>query len=71
MKYKCVCGYIYDEAVEPKKFNDLPSDWRCPKCGAGKEAFTPCEPEHQACAPGSKDEHKAASCASARKSCRK
>lgn len=47
MKYKCVCGYIYDEAVEPKKFNDLPSDWRCPKCGAGKEAFTPCEPEHR------------------------
>ncbi len=31
MKYKCtICGYIYDEAVEGKKFEELPDDWKCP-----------------------------------------
>jgi len=47
-KYVCeVCGYVYD----PKKgdpdngvalgteFEDLPDDWVCPICGAGKDAF--------------------------------
>lgn len=39
-KYKCiVCGYIYDEAVEKVKFKDLPDDWKCPRCGVGKENF--------------------------------
>ncbi|MCQ2331432.1 MAG: rubredoxin [Paludibacteraceae bacterium] len=45
MKYQCVCGYIYDEAVEPIRFNDLPKDWKCPVCGAGKNAFTPLSTE--------------------------
>lgn len=49
MKYKCVCGYIYDEAVEPMKFHELPANWKCPKCGAGKEAFSPCEPDKKNC----------------------
>ena len=39
-KHKCsVCGYIYDDAVEKVKFEDLPDDWHCPVCGTDKEAF--------------------------------
>lgn len=43
-KYKCdVCGYVYDEAVEEVAFDELPEDWTCPVCGAGKEDFSPTE----------------------------
>ena len=43
-KYRCiVCGYIYDEAVEKVKFADLPADWKCPRCGVGKENFVKIE----------------------------
>lgn len=51
-KYKCVlCGWIYDPAVgDPDagidpgtSFKDLPDDWACPECGAGKEDFEPVE----------------------------
>ena len=43
-----VCGYVYDEAkgdpangIAPgTKFEDLPSDWSCPVCGAAKDGFT-------------------------------
>ncbi len=47
-RYKCkVCGYIYDPEVgEPRRetkpgtsFEDLPDDWHCPQCGAGKNRF--------------------------------
>ena len=47
-KYLCaICGYIYDpEAGDPDNnvvpgtsFDDVPEDWVCPICGAGKEAF--------------------------------
>lgn len=39
-KYCCtICGYIYDEAVEKVKFEDLPDDWTCPLCGAPKSLF--------------------------------
>ena len=39
-KYRCtICGYIYDEAVEKVKFEDLPQDWKCPLCGAPKVLF--------------------------------
>jgi len=47
-KYVCkVCGYVYDpekgdpdNGIEPStKFEDLPDDWVCPVCGAGKEDF--------------------------------
>jgi rubredoxin len=49
MKYECVCGYVYDEATgDPDigvaagtKWEDLPEDFECPVCGAGKEAFSP------------------------------
>lgn len=49
-KYICnLCGYIYDPAagdpdngVEPgTKWEDVPDDWVCPECGAGKEDFEP------------------------------
>lgn len=47
-KYECeLCGYIYDPAVgDPEQgiapgtdFTDLPADWVCPLCGAGKDEF--------------------------------
>ncbi len=49
MKYVCeICGWVYDEKrgnaemdIEPgTKFEDLPDDFECPECYAGKEAFT-------------------------------
>lgn len=40
MKYECsVCAYIYDEEHEGQKFDDLPSDYVCPICGADKDMF--------------------------------
>ena len=47
-KYKCmVCGYTYDPEVGDSEanippgtaFEDLPDDWSCPICGAGKDDF--------------------------------
>lgn len=39
-KYKCkMCGYIYDDAKEKVKFEDLPEDWKCPLCFAPKSMF--------------------------------
>lgn len=47
-KYECdLCGYVYDPAegdpdngVAPgTAFEDIPEDWVCPLCGAGKEIF--------------------------------
>ncbi len=47
-QYECtVCGYVYDpEAGDPDNgvkpgtaFEDLPSDWVCPMCGASKDLF--------------------------------
>lgn len=49
-KYVCnACGYVYDPAVgDPEHgvkpgtpFEDLPEDWTCPECGAGKDMFSP------------------------------
>ncbi len=49
-RYICgVCGYVYDpEKGEPDNdiapgtsFDDVPDDWICPECGAGKEDFEP------------------------------
>jgi rubredoxin len=49
-KYKCtLCNYIYDpqkgdpdNGVAPgTAFEDVPEDWLCPECGAGKDAFEP------------------------------
>ena len=40
-KYVCsVCGYVYDPAEhEGVAFEDLPEDWRCPRCRQPKEKF--------------------------------
>lgn len=47
-KYICmVCGYIYDPeegdsdgGIPPDTpFEELPDDWTCPICGAGKDQF--------------------------------
>jgi len=40
-KYRCVvCGYIYDrEEHHNGPFEELPADWSCPSCGAGKDEF--------------------------------
>jgi len=39
-KYKCLaCGYIYDDAFEDVKFEDLPKNWTCPVCSASKSDF--------------------------------
>jgi flavin reductase (DIM6/NTAB) family NADH-FMN oxidoreductase RutF/rubredoxin len=39
-KYKCpACGYVYDEATEKVKFEDLPGNWNCPVCGSEKSDF--------------------------------
>jgi len=47
-KWRCtICQYIYDPAVgDPDSgiapgtsFEDIPDDWYCPLCGAGKDMF--------------------------------
>ena len=39
-KWECqACGYIYDEAEEEKKWDELPDEWVCPVCGVGKDMF--------------------------------
>ena len=49
-KYICdMCGWVYDPAegvpdenIAPgTAFADLPDDFVCPVCGAGKEDFSP------------------------------
>jgi rubredoxin len=40
MMWRCtICGYVYDDAKEGTKFEELPDDWMCPVCNAPKEAF--------------------------------
>jgi rubredoxin len=47
--YQCgVCGYLYEPSkgdpeasIAPNTaFNNLPADWVCPICGAGKDLFS-------------------------------
>lgn len=47
-KWRCVvCSYIYDPAAgDPENgvlpgtaFENIPDDWVCPLCGAGKDEF--------------------------------
>ncbi|MCR5851504.1 MAG: MBL fold metallo-hydrolase [Bacteroidaceae bacterium] len=42
-KYVCsICGYVYDPAEhDGVAFEDLPEDWRCPRCKQPKEKFNP------------------------------
>lgn len=46
--YRCtICGYLYDEengdpasGIEPgTTFEEIPDDWLCPVCSAGKREF--------------------------------
>jgi len=46
--YRCtVCGYIYSpkigdstSGIKPNTaFEDLPADWKCPRCRVGKNRF--------------------------------
>ena len=48
-KYRCdICGYVYDPDVGDDasdiaagtSFDDLPDDYECPVCAAGKEDFS-------------------------------
>lgn len=50
MQYICkICGYVYDEekGIPDKgikagtKWEEFPSDWKCPLCGASKTDFKP------------------------------
>ena len=47
-KYMCVvCGWIYDEELGAPEdgiapgtsWQDVPADWQCPDCGAGRDDF--------------------------------
>ena len=47
-KYVCIpCGWVYDPLIgDPDgnikpgtAFEDIPDDWVCPLCGAGKDDF--------------------------------
>lgn len=42
-----ICSFVYDEEVGEAesglaagtRWDDVPHEWRCPECGAGKEDF--------------------------------
>ncbi len=40
-KYVCsICGYVYDPAENKGvPFEELPADWKCPRCKQGKDKF--------------------------------
>jgi rubredoxin len=47
-RYQCMlCSYVYDPKVgdptadipQDVPFRELPDDWVCPECGAGKDQF--------------------------------
>ncbi|MCX6737698.1 MAG: rubredoxin [Candidatus Parcubacteria bacterium] len=46
MQYICqICGYIYDEEKEGKKFEELEEGFSCPSCKVGKKSdFKAVEP---------------------------
>ncbi|MCL2000232.1 MAG: rubredoxin [Planctomycetes bacterium] len=49
-KYVCdICGWVYDPAVGATEagaapgtaFENVPADFVCPECGAGRDLFSP------------------------------
>ncbi|HAH93411.1 MAG TPA: FMN-binding glutamate synthase family protein [Dielma fastidiosa] len=41
MIYKCgICGYLYDEETEGKRWDQLDEEWVCPFCTASKSIFS-------------------------------
>ncbi|MBQ7858115.1 MAG: rubredoxin [Oscillospiraceae bacterium] len=42
MKYVCeVCGWVYDEEEQGKKWEEVADDFECPLCAVGKDQFSP------------------------------
>lgn len=42
MRYVCLlCGYVYDDDEHDVPFDQLPDDWKCPRCKAPKSSFVP------------------------------
>ncbi|MBR3861195.1 MAG: rubredoxin [Oscillospiraceae bacterium] len=41
IRYVCsICGYVYDpDEHDGEAFEDLPEDWRCPRCKQSKSKF--------------------------------
>lgn len=55
-KYECtVCGYIYDEEKEGKRWDELPDDWVCPLCNSSKDYFKLVEGEAEVGGPGEEE----------------
>ena len=48
MNYECFCGYVYEEALGVPSigiaagtlWDDVPDDFNCPTCSAGKDSFS-------------------------------
>jgi glutamate synthase domain-containing protein 2/rubredoxin len=44
--YECsLCGHIYDEDLEGKRWNELSDDWECPVCSSPKSDFVLIKPQ--------------------------
>ena len=42
MKYVCeVCGWVFDEDEQGKKWEEVGDDFECPLCAVGKDQFSP------------------------------
>ena len=42
MKYVCeVCGWVYAEDEQGKKWEEVADDFECPLCAVGKDQFSP------------------------------
>ena len=41
MKYVCdMCGWVFDEDEQGKKWEEVGEDFECPLCGVGKDNFS-------------------------------
>ena len=41
MKYVCeVCGWVFDEEEQGKKWEEVGDDFECPLCAVGKDQFS-------------------------------
>ena len=41
MKYVCdMCGWVFDEEEQGKKWEEVGEDFECPLCGVGKDNFS-------------------------------
>ena len=52
-RYRClICQYVYNDKTEGVPFDELPPDWTCPVCGAGRAEFEKLEDEPPPPPPG-------------------